>query len=743
MSAFNTISLLINGLTVALALGFLIIVLWHDTRKQLNQFFAIFLFLVTLWNVGLLLSQIALLIEPDTPLLTLVGGIMDVGFTGSSIAVYTLTAILVGINTKRFQILAFSSLLLVIGYRLLLIVTNPSATFQATTSEVMVYQFPVFSILFYTAFDGLTFYLVWRYRRKIRSSSLRLSILAFVIGQSLGFLNPELQSLSLSVSISSIAALLMSFAILRQEIITPLAERVEQVEALHKVSLAVTSQIALNTVLEQIATQAVGWLDADAAGIFLVEDDCLRLATVYNLPQAFLETQIPMGQEGVAGKVAQTRQSIHLDNYGRDWRGVTDLPMAQETFGSVVCVPLIYGNEAIGVLMVIAGKHGRLFNRDDVHLLELLSSQAAVAIAHSRFFEEQSELTHQVEAARSQLETVLVSTENPVLAVDRGFRLIFANPVAKTLFSMPDNFRGAKIEDVLPSISLPTDFQSVMSELRRKRVYIYEIAFEGRFYQCHLACLGRPRIAGWVAILNDVSQLKELDRIKSEMVRMTSHDLKNPLQAAMANLELLSDDVAHLKDVEVQQSVKAIEKQLDRMNRIIGGILDLERVKTGTPRFELCYPSKIIDNCVDELRHLAVDQRIRLEISIEANIPCFLGDAEQFERALINLIENAIKFTKPGGEVEISVKSQENQVIFRVKDTGIGIPLTLHDRIFDRFFRGMQQGAEHISGSGLGLSLVKAIVDNHHGTIWLESKENTGTTFFVAIPAVIEIVSQK
>lgn len=741
MNLFSSFALLLNGLTVALALGFLIIVLWHDTRKQLNQFFAVFLFLVTVWNAGSLLAQIAALVEANIALIGFVASVMEVGFTGSGIAIYALTAVLVGINTSRFRVLAFASLFLILGYRLFLIVTNAPVPFEIVNSETIAYQFQPLSILFYITFDGMTFYLVWRYRRKIRSNSLRLGIHAFVIGQSFGFLNPELQALSISVSISSIAALIMSFAILRQEIITPLAERVEQVEAMHKVSLAITSQIALNTVLNQIATQAVGWLDADAAGIFLVQEGRLELAAVYNLPKVFLRAQVSLG-EGVAGTVAQTHQSIHLDNYSRDWRKVPDLPLANETFGSVVCVPLVYGGEAIGALMVIAGRHGRLFNREDVRLLELLGSQAAVAIAHGRLFEEQAELTRQVEAARSQLETVLVSTENPVLAVDRHFQIIFANPAARALFTMPTDFEKRNIQDILPLSTLPSDFFAVMSNLRKKRAYTYEVAFEGKVYLCHLACLGRPRISGWVAVLNDVTQLKELDRIKSEMVRMTSHDLKNPLQAAMANLELLSDDLADIKDNEVQQSVNAIEKQLERMNRIIGGILDLERIKSGTPKFELCYAERVVKNSIEEMKHLASDQQIDLIGYIDKEIPCFLGDPEQFERALINLIENAIKFTPAGGRVEVSVWCEQNRIMFQVQDTGIGIPGELQNRIFDRFFRGMQKGAEHVSGSGLGLSLVKTIVENHHGEIWLESKEGTGTTFFLSVPAVNEIIGK-
>lgn len=742
MSTLNVITLLFNGITLALALGFLIIVLWQDARKELNQFFAIFLFLVILWNMGSLIALGVLLIDDSSVLLSLASSIMELGFTGSSVAVYALTAVLVGVHTRRFRWLAFVSLFLVLGYQVFLILNNVPIPFRLGEGGTVQYRFQSLSALFYFAFDGMTFYLVWRYQRKIRPGGLFLGLNLFVLGQALGFLNPSLGIASASINISSFAALVISFAILKREIITPLAERITQLEAIHKVSLAITSQISLERVLEQIAIQAAGWLDADAAGIFLVDQQCLRLATVYNLPASYTNSTLNWG-DGVAGTVAKTGQSIYLENYGRDWKGAADLPLACETFGSVISVPLMYRSDAIGVLMVISGRQGNMFRREDVRPLELLGAQAAVAIAHSHSFAEQGKLTAQVEAARSQLETVLTSTENPVIAINRQFQLIFANPAAQNLFITKIENRTDLITQLLPSGVMPTSYREVLKHLKQRGSYIYEVSVRGQVYLCHIGQLGRPRPAGWVAVLNDVTQLKELDRLKSEMVRMTSHDLKNPLQAAMANLELLEEDLAEYEDTEVQSSVVTIGKQLTRMNRIIAGILDLERLKAGTPAMVTCHPRQIVKNSVDEVLHLADDKHVSLEAVMRDDVPCFLADPSQFERALINLIENAIKFTPEGGQVMLRVQSELDSVVFEVKDNGIGIPSHLQPIVFDRFVRGGQRGqkgAEHIGGSGLGLSIVKTIVENHQGEVWLKSAEGQGTTFFIRVPAVIDRV---
>jgi signal transduction histidine kinase len=113
-----------------------------------------------------------------------------------------------------------------------------------------------------------------------------------------------------------------------------------------------------------------------------------------------------------------------------------------------------------------------------------------------------------------------------------------------------------------------------------------------------------------------------------------------------------------------------------------------------------------------------------------------MGDVDQFKRALVNLIENAVKFNEPGGEVLIRVVNRGRRILFSVSDDGIGIPEDLQPKVFERFYRGHQSGAEHISGSGLGLSLVKAVVESHNGRIWLQSQVRVGTTFYISIPSI-------
>lgn len=727
---FPIILSFINGFTLALALAFLLIVLWYDIQREVNQYFAVLLIFVLLWNVGFFIEQIAEIVDAPDTLSALGDAISGAGFVGASVSLYALMLVVAGVQPRRFRLLISFYLLIGAGYFL-------STAFTPQTANTIL-QARLFSGIFFIGFDLLTLYVTWRYRRKYNSLTLITGNMLFILGQGITFLNPELGIVALAATFSASGALAISFAIVRRELIRPLTERSNQLETMHGVSLAIASQFATDSVLKGIAERAAEWLEADAAGIFLKRGQMLQLVAIHNLPGPILDLEIKPGR-GVAGRVAESKQSVYLENYPRDWHYEDEFDFARETFGSLISVPLIYGNSVIGVLSVISGAHGTLFEKDDVHLLELLAAQAAVAISQVNLFEEQRTLATRLTSLNDRLNIVLKSTENPVLAVDRQLNLIFTNPAAESLFRLDTIHSRANLNKAVPRHALPINYKEALKSIKRRGFYRYEINTNNATYLCQVAGLGdQKRPEGFVAVMNDVSELKELDRIKSEMVRMTSHDLKNPLQAAFANLELLRDDVEIIGDDEITLSVDNIERQLNKMHRIISGILDLERVRVGSTLDEICSPGEIINDAIEELSDIARDAGIVLRADVDAKIAKFQGDSDQFKRAIVNIVENAIKFNSSGGEVLIQANNRGNQIFITISDDGIGIPDDLQPKIFDRFYRGHQSGAEHISGSGLGLSLVKAVIESHNGQIWLRSQLHIGTTFHITIPAITQ-----
>lgn len=744
MTAFNLsiVIMAINGLALTLALGLFLLVLWLNPRRQLNLYYALFLFMTVLWTIGTLLSQAMALMGGDNTLIELGVRLLQTGFIGAAISSYLFTAVLVGSRGRFFMGVSMAGLIIVFGYQAILLLTQEVPLYSIVDQRLLQYSFNPLSALLYLLFGGTTLLLLWLQRRRVRERGILVGLVLFAISQLISLVSPQLRSLGIPVFMADVSILAISLALVRQQLVTPLLGRATQLETVRDIGLTITSRLRLDTVLSSIAAQATNLLGADGAAIYMLRNHQLQLAAVYNMPQQFIGCTLALG-DGLAGKVAMDGQPVRLDDYAVEWQGAPDLPLAHSTFGSVIGAPLVFSERIQGILLVVQGRYGQILNEEDVRLLELLGPQAAVAIANSELFEQQRDLTDALAFAKSQLETVLTSTQNPVVAVDRSLRLVFMNPASIALLEAISDGRWDRkqitehltqrhrITDIVPAFVLPDDPKTVLRDMRQRQAFIYELELAERTYMCHLAPLGTPRAVGWVAVLNDVTELKELDRFKSQMVQMTSHDLKNPLFAAMSFTELLQDDLANAGFEDLEGYVHTIMVQLDRMNRTISSILDMERVQAGVFLMERCLLPPVLASIVAEISTQVQANDLTLTVDVPADLPPVLGGRQHLTQVFVNLLENAIKFTPSGGQVTLAAQEAEDGILVSVADTGVGIPQEYHQRVFERFFRAQQPGVEHVSGSGLGLSLVRAIVTAHRGRVWLESEPGQGTTVYV------------
>ncbi len=742
----GVIIMAVSGLMLFLALGLFLLVLWLNPRRQVNLYYGLLLFMLFFWTAGSLLAGSIAYIGGDEGLVNIGVRLLQAGFVASSIMAYLFTAVLVGSRGRYFAVVSATGLFLLVVYQGILLL-NPASVSYSIVEGRLLYDFQPAAGIIFLLFGGLASLLLWLQRRKTRGQAVRIGLWLFLLAQVIALLNPYLRSLSVPVLLAGLAVFLISLSMVRQQVASPLFGRASQLETVRDIGLVITSRLQLDVVLASIAAQATALLNADAAAIYLLRESCLEVAAVFNMPAQFVGYRLPL-DEGFAGKAAIEGHAINLDDYAQQWQGQPDLPLARSTFGSVVAAPLVFGERPRGILLVVLGRQGRIFSQEDMRLLELLGPQAAIAIANSELFERQSALTEALTSAKSQLETVLTSTHSPVVAVNRRLEVIFANPAAVVLASAISQVEtesvaariqeGAPVTSLVPVSVLPADLYECFRSLRDRQVFIYELTLADRDFMCHVAPLGKPRPVGWVAVLNDVTELKELDRFKSQMVRMTSHDLKNPLFAAMSYLDLLQDEFSagsleHLVKVG-SAYVDTIFHQLERMNRTISSILDLERVEAGVHVREMCYLSPLILRVLEEMRHQLDEAGLKLHTDVQSELPPVLGDQRQLLQMIANLVENAVKFTPQGGEISVRAYEEDGGVLFRVQDTGVGIPPELQARVFERFFRAQQPGVEHVSGSGLGLSLVRSIISVHQGRIWLESESGRGTEVFVWLP---------
>jgi signal transduction histidine kinase len=227
----------------------------------------------------------------------------------------------------------------------------------------------------------------------------------------------------------------------------------------------------------------------------------------------------------------------------------------------------------------------------------------------------------------------------------------------------------------------------------------------------------------------------EVERLKDEFFGLVSHELRTPLTSIVGYTEMLDRIDGERLSERGQGFIDVIRRNARREMRLVGDLLVLVRIQAGTFEIEpdTVDLRSVAEQSVEAARPAAV--RAGLELALEATRvkPC-AGDAERLAQAFDNLLTNAIKFTPEGGRVDVRMRADDLTAVIEVSDTGVGIPAKDHDRLFDRLYRASSATEEHVPGTGLGLTIVKAIVEAHEGTIEVESSEHRGSTFRVELP---------
>ena len=235
-----------------------------------------------------------------------------------------------------------------------------------------------------------------------------------------------------------------------------------------------------------------------------------------------------------------------------------------------------------------------------------------------------------------------------------------------------------------------------------------------------------------------VEQLRELDEVKSDFVSSVSHELRTPLTSVMGYVEMLRDREAGPLTPEQDRMLDIVERNTERLLALIEDLLALARIESG--RFKVVpVPLELpplVDEAIDAMRPELEKRQLRLLIDVPPGLPLVLGDGRQLERVLLNLLSNAVKFTPPGGQIRVTLAPRVRSVVLEVADTGLGIPAEEQDKLFTRFFRSSTSQTHSVPGTGLGLMIVKAVVDSHGGTIDVRSAAGFGTAITITLPAV-------
>jgi two-component system NtrC family sensor kinase len=365
---------------------------------------------------------------------------------------------------------------------------------------------------------------------------------------------------------------------------------------------------------------------------------------------------------------------------------------------------------------------GRPFSEYHIGMVSALAGYAAIAIQNARLYERS-------EIERNKLETLLTRIRDGVIVVDQEGRVMLVNHTARQTFDMLDeNPEGKPVGDVFQS----PDLLDILDEQRASEPFRSEIALEdGRVFNAQVTPI--PEV-GLAVILQDITHLKELDRIKSDFVSTVSHDLRSPLTAILGYIELIERVGSTNK--QQKEFIQRVELSVQNITALINDLLDLGRIEAGfDARMEIVPLPTLMTFTLDGVRPRLADKSQSLVVDVPEQIPPLLGNPVRLRQMLANLIGNAHKYTQPGGEIRVVARAEGGQVIVQVIDNGPGIPLADQPYIFDKFYRASNIAPE-VHGTGLGLAIVKSIVETHHGRIWVESTPGQGSRFTIVLPAV-------
>jgi signal transduction histidine kinase len=501
-------------------------------------------------------------------------------------------------------------------------------------------------------------------------------------------------------------------------------ERMREATALYKVSSQLMRTLNLDQVLEKVldVLQIFGYPNCT---ILLVDEEAAGLevkAARGYLRGTVGKVRFKIGQEGIGGWVAAHKTALNVPDVTQDSRYV-----GVEETRSEMAVPMMAGDRVIGVLDV-QGSKVNAFD-DDLRVLSSVAAQAAIAIERARLYSAERRLRATIAEERAKLEAIIRGASDAMFVTNEGGQVLLMNSAAEQAFDVePGTWVDRPLETVIKDADLLALWRSCLTD----GVFCSDeiLLDDGRTLYAQLTPVAG---VGQMAIMRDITYLKELDKMKSEFVSTVSHDLGSPLQA----IQIMAELVPKLGPVNQaqQDAVVDITRMVAKTATLVHDLLDLGKIEVGVEmEMEPCQLATVINEAVEVLEERAKAKEIALQITLPQTLPFVVGNPIRLGQVVTNLVGNAIKFTPGGGTVTISAQETEDEVAVEVSDTGIGIAPEDQAHIFDKFYRVKSTQVSGIEGTGLGLAIVKSIVEGHSGRVWVESEPGQGSTFGFALP---------
>jgi PAS domain S-box-containing protein len=491
--------------------------------------------------------------------------------------------------------------------------------------------------------------------------------------------------------------------------------------ALAQMAQIVNSTLEMKEVLELALEQLAQVVHYDTASILLLEEPNLVIAACrgFQNPGALLGSIITPDEVNLGYQVLQSQQTRIIGDAQHEmvWGHMRDYVSDMLAIRGWIGAPLIARGQSIGVLTI--DKHQPdFYTEEDAAAASAFAAHIATALQNASLFEA-------LQLQRNRLSAILTDTTDAVIVLDDKGLIWLLNPAAERYLKVE---RARVMGQPVNVLNLP-DFTAAFDAVRKTgQPSTTEVAGpDGNALNASIAPVHQ---VGWVVVMQDITPLKELDRLRTEWVAAVSHDLKNPIQVVQLGAVLLEMD-GPLNDMQ-RDRITIIQRSAEQLSDMVTNVLDLARLEAG-PSLRLAPINllNLIQSTLADLEQLASKKQQALKADLDTSLPSIMGDQALLARVVTNLLSNAIKYTPPGGLITIRAHSSGTFAEIEVIDNGPGIPDDALPHLFDRFYRVPGTKAE---GTGLGLSIVKSIVEKHNGTVRVVSEQGQGSNFILSLP---------
>jgi len=425
---------------------------------------------------------------------------------------------------------------------------------------------------------------------------------------------------------------------------------------------------------------------------------------------------------------------------------------------SALVAPLVVGEDVIGSIMVFH-RSVEYFNDDALEMVKAIGSQVAIAINNAQLYElirDQAErlgsmLRHQqMEASRQT--AILEAVADGVLVTDPMNQITFVNASAERILAVDqaemhgqslENFAGLFGKSTQTWIKTVQEWSDNPGSSQAGEMYAEQISLDnGRVALVHLApVVWRSEFLGTVSIFRDITHEVEVDRLKSEFVATVSHELRTPMTSIRGYVDILLMGAAGALNENQSHFLDIVKSNTERLNILVNDLLDVSRIEAGRVMLSM-HPvdlQEVADEVVADVLRRSQEENKPMDVSLDVGdepLPRVMADPERIRQILGNLVDNAYNYTPAQGSIKISLHKENGNVQVDVKDSGIGVSLEQRERVFERFFRGEDPLVLATPGTGLGLPIVKQLVEMHHGKIWMDSMgiPGKGSTFSFTLP---------